>query len=167
MRRIFTLVITMIMLFCILPFSSFSADGKNFCITLDANGGVIEGKSVYPINYGDYYSDVFGESLPVAVRDGYTLAGWLCEKYNYMLNVESSDYYAVYENTVFKAVWIDAEGDAPAENEKKYINEFEHIPNLLTYPILEKDEKGRPVDSPNNREVIRMVCKRFWDDVKN
>ncbi|MBE5880039.1 MAG: hypothetical protein E7288_08715 [Lachnospiraceae bacterium] len=53
------------------------------------------------------------------------------------------------------------------ENEKKYINEFEHIPNLLTYPILEKDEKGRPVDSPNNREVIRMVCKRFWDDVKN
>ncbi|MBE6573636.1 MAG: hypothetical protein E7652_04490 [Ruminococcaceae bacterium] len=170
MRRIFTLVITMIMLFCILPFSSFSADGKNFCITLDANGGVIEGKSVYPINYGDYYSDVFGESLPVAVRDGYTLAGWLCEKYNYMLNVESSDYYAVYENTVFKAVWIDAEGDAPAENEKKYIMSFDPDGGIIEGPDVYRINTGdryidvmdkEPTVTREGYEFLGWLCEKY------
>lgn len=51
------------------------------------------------------------------------------------------------------------------ENEKKYIEKYAHIPNLLTYPMLETDKKGNPIGSQENREKIRMVCKSFFDDI--
>ena len=65
------------MIVSVLPFSVLFADEKNYCITLDGNGGVIDGKSVYGINYGDCYYDIFGNTLPNAAREGYTLVGSL------------------------------------------------------------------------------------------
>lgn len=53
------------------------------------------------------------------------------------------------------------------ENEKKYIEKYAHVPNLLTYPMLETDDKGNPIVNQANREVIRRVCKSFFDDIKN
>lgn len=171
MKRILALIISVLILLS-LPFVVFSAEEKDYCITLDANGGVIDGKSVYGINYGDHYSDVFEGSLPVAVREGYTLAGWLCEKYNYMLNVSSGDYYAVYENTVFKAVWTDAEGNSPGidPTEKQFIMSFDPNGGIMEDPDVYRIDTGdryidvmsrEPVVVRDGYEFLGWFCEKY------
>ncbi|MBR5515297.1 MAG: InlB B-repeat-containing protein [Clostridia bacterium] len=134
MKRLVSLLLCVIMVSFFFSFVISGEEEKAYCITLDANGGKIEGKSVYGINFGDRYCDIFGDTIPNAVREGYTLAGWLCEKYNYILNVKNGDYYAVYENTVFRAVWIDDEGNSPDTvlPEKSYMISFDANGGMIT-----------------------------------
>lgn len=172
MKKLLVLLISVLMVLYALPSYLLFAEEKAYCITLDANGGVIEGKSVYGINYGDRYSDIFGDALPVAVREGYTLAGWLCEKYNYMLNVTSGDYYAVYENTVFKAVWRDAEGNAPEADatEKQYIMSFDAKGGIIEGPDAYRINTGdrysdimehEPTVTREGHDFLGWYCEKY------
>ncbi len=78
---------------------------KTYTITLDANGGSMVSNKTYQANYGETYTKIFG-SFPMATRSGYVLTGWLCEKYSFTLTDSNmGNYYAVTENTTFKAVW--------------------------------------------------------------
>ena len=84
---------------------------KSYTITMNANGGTMVGKSSYTANYGDTYTTIFG-SFPMATRSGYVLTGWLCEKYSFTLTDSNmGNYYAVYENTTFKAQWTKGSTD--------------------------------------------------------
>ena len=78
--------------------------GKDYTITLDANGGTLTGDAIYGINDGDYYKDIFG-SLPTATRDGYTLDGWYCAEFNYTLSLADTEYFAAGKSVTFIAVW--------------------------------------------------------------
>ena len=76
-----------------------------YTLTFDPNGGTItSGKSSYSISFGEYYIDVIG-TAPTATRSGYTFNGWYCEKYDYTLVINEHEYYAVRENSTFKAMW--------------------------------------------------------------
>ena len=78
---------------------------KTYTITMDPNGGSMVSNKTYQANYGETYTKIFG-SFPMATRSGYVLTGWLCEKYSFTLTDSNmGNYYAVYENTTFKAVW--------------------------------------------------------------
>ena len=77
---------------------------KAYTITFDPNGGTMVGPTVYGINTGDYYVDIFG-AMPKATRSGYTLDSWYNEKYGYTLSLASTEYFAISENATFKAVW--------------------------------------------------------------
>ena len=85
--------------------SNVTPSNKSYTITMDPNGGTMVSNKTYQANYGETYTKIFG-SFPMATRSGYVLTGWLCEKYSFTLTDSNmGNYYAVYENTTFKAVW--------------------------------------------------------------
>lgn len=83
---------------------------KQYTITFDTDGGTMDAgfKTVYGVNYGDYYADVFGGTYPTASMEGYDFKGWFLEKYNFTLtegDVTGGGYYAVSEDCTLVALW--------------------------------------------------------------
>ena len=90
---------------------NFTEAGKSWTITLDADGGVLNAPSVYACNTGDTYADIFGGFSPPTTLEGYTFGGWYLDKYNFTLtegDVTNGGYYAVAENCVLTALWLEA-----------------------------------------------------------
>ncbi|MBR5515943.1 MAG: InlB B-repeat-containing protein, partial [Clostridia bacterium] len=84
---------------------------KDWTMYFDPDGGEMVGPSEYGINTGDFYADIFGETIPQATLEGYKLVGWYLEKYNFTLtdgDVNGGGYYAVAEDSYFVAVWEEA-----------------------------------------------------------
>ncbi|MBE6687190.1 MAG: hypothetical protein E7591_08180, partial [Ruminococcaceae bacterium] len=91
---------------------------KDWTMYFDPDGGEMVGPTEYGINTGDFYEDIFGETIPQAVLEGYKLIGWYLEKYNFTLtdgDVVGGGYYAVAEDSYFVALWEEApvEPDEP------------------------------------------------------
>ena len=90
--------------------------GKDFTMYFDPDGGVMaEGWATeYGVNVGDFYADIFGETIPQATLEGYVLVGWYLEKWNFTLtdgDVTGGGYYAVAEDSYFVALWEEAPVD--------------------------------------------------------
>ena len=84
---------------------------KDWVLSFDTVGGDMpEGFATeYGINTGDYYKDVL-PGYPVPTLDGYVFDGWLLNKYNFWFTEGdyNSGYYAVSEDCVFEAMWLEA-----------------------------------------------------------
>jgi len=86
---------------------------KDYTMYFDPDGGeMAEGWATeYGVNVGDFYADIFGETIPQATLDGYVLIGWYLEKWNFTLtdgDVTGGGYYAVAEDSYFVALWEEA-----------------------------------------------------------
>ena len=79
-----------------------------YIVTFDPDGGVMEGPTQYEIHYGDFYLDVFG-GLPAVTKEGFNFVHWYNEKYNYVLDVAPTAYYAINEDATFIAIWEEIE----------------------------------------------------------
>ena len=87
---------------------------KDFTMYFDPDGGEMVGPTEYGINVGDFYADIFGETIPQATLEGYVLVGWYLEKWNFTLtdgDVTGGGYYAVAEDSYFVALWEEAPVD--------------------------------------------------------
>ncbi|MBE6573554.1 MAG: hypothetical protein E7652_04075, partial [Ruminococcaceae bacterium] len=84
---------------------------KDWTMYFDPDGGEMVGPTEYGINTGDFYADIFGDTIPQATYEGYVLIGWYLEKYNFTLtdgDVTGGGYYAVAEDSYFVALWEEA-----------------------------------------------------------
>ncbi|MBR5515466.1 MAG: SH3 domain-containing protein, partial [Clostridia bacterium] len=78
------------------------SDGsKLWVITLDTNGGTMDAEITYPVNTGDYISDIM--SIPTPVKSGYDFTGWYNEAYG--LTLASDLRYEYTEDLIFAAQW--------------------------------------------------------------
>lgn len=79
-----------------------------YSINFDPMGGVMDEGcyTSYPIRNGDYYYQAIPK-YPTATKDGYTFRYWWIAEYNYALTADSFfyDYYAIYKDCTFTAVW--------------------------------------------------------------
>lgn len=79
-----------------------------YSINFDPMGGVMDEGcyTSYPIRNGDYYYQAIPK-YPTATKDGYTFRCWWIAEYNYALTADSffCDYYAIYKDCTFTAVW--------------------------------------------------------------
>lgn len=85
-----------------------------YTLTFDTNGGSMMAGKTYEIEYGQTYSEAIGINIPTPYRDGYTFAGWYCEKYGYTLNV--NDQFGAKEDVTFVAQWVSNEPAVPTYN---------------------------------------------------
>ena len=92
--------------------TSVQSEITKYTITLNPNGGTLSDDCSYQISYGEYYRDVIGGEIPVPTRAGYAFKGWYNEKHSYTLSVAESEYFAVYEDVVFIALWEEAVNDS-------------------------------------------------------
>ena len=80
-------------------------------MTFDPDGGVMdEGFELsYGINTGDLYVDIL-PGYPTATLEGYTLAGWFLEAWNYTFTEGdyNTGYYALSEDCTLVALWEEA-----------------------------------------------------------
>ena len=77
---------------------------EKYKITFDPGDGVM-GQTVYYIEEGSYYQDVFGDRIPVATLQGYTLDYWYCAEYDYILDVNPASKFKMAEDVTFVAKW--------------------------------------------------------------
>lgn len=83
---------------------SFNSQKKQYSVSFDANGGTIVGYSSYKVENGMNFN-ASGYTMPSAVRDGYTFAGWYCVKNPTIVNGMFTDLTTVCENLTLYAYW--------------------------------------------------------------
>ncbi|MBE6573935.1 MAG: hypothetical protein E7652_06035, partial [Ruminococcaceae bacterium] len=83
---------------------SYSAINElTWTLTLDTNGGEMSADSEYIFREDEAYTAVFGSSLPMPEKRGYSFTGWYCEDKEYLLDLKDS--FSYEENVTFRALW--------------------------------------------------------------
>ena len=108
---------------------------NSYTVTFDANGGILDGDTVYGIDYDTAWADVISEE-PVPIREGYSFAGWYYGEYRF----DRGDAFAFTDDIIFTAKWVANSYKISFENGEEFTVKYDQkISDVITeIPVINK-----------------------------